>query len=138
MAHEFACMATGIGSLPLTNPAEAVALALRYLPEAPIWPQLPKRGFQEHMGGQYSEALPGIVRDDARERFSFDSARDLTGELERFSERFLAQDLEYFRLSENLKNSCRIAGVTWKSVVTSVCRAHHSTAKLKNIDRAKS
>ena len=54
MAHEFACMATGIGSLPLTDPDAAVALALRYLPEAPIWPQLPKRGFQEHMGGQYS------------------------------------------------------------------------------------
>ena len=73
MAHEFRCMATGIGSLPLTDPDEAVALALRYLPEAPIWPQLPKRGFQEHMGGQYSEALPGIVRDEARERFSFDA-----------------------------------------------------------------
>lgn len=100
MSHEFACLATGIGSLPLLDPDEAVALALRYLPEAPIWPQLPKRGFQEHMGGQYSEALPGIVRDEARERFSFDTARDLSGELERFFERYLARDLEYFRLSE--------------------------------------
>lgn len=100
MAHEFRCMATGIGSLPLVDPDEAAALALRYLPEAPLWPQLPKRGFQEHMGGQYSEALPGIVRDDARERFSFDSTRDLTGELERFYERYLDHDVEYFKLSE--------------------------------------
>jgi hypothetical protein len=52
MEHEFDCLATGIGSLPLTDPDEAVALALRYLPEAPLWPQLPRRGFREHMGGQ--------------------------------------------------------------------------------------
>ncbi len=100
MAHEFNCLATGVGSLPLTDPDAAVALALRYLPEAPIWPQLPKRGFQEHMGGQYSEALPGIVRDEARERFSFDTTRDLTPELERFFERYLERDYDFFGLSE--------------------------------------
>jgi methionine synthase II (cobalamin-independent) len=99
MAHEFTCMATGIGSLPLTDPDAAVALALRYLPEAPIWPQLPKRGFHEHMGGQYSEALPGLVRDDARERFSFDTARDLTPALELFFERYLEKDYNFFGLS---------------------------------------
>ena len=99
MAHEFTCMATGIGSLPLIDPDAAVALALRYLPEAPIWPQLPKRGFQEHMGGQYSEALPGIVRDEVRQRFSFDTTRDLTPELERFFERYLEKDYDFFGLS---------------------------------------
>ena len=100
MAHEYTCLATGIGSLPLTDPDAAVALALRYLPEAPIWPQLPKRGFQEHMGGQYSEALPGIVRDEARERFSFDTARDLSNELAGFYEHYLAKDSDFFGLSE--------------------------------------
>jgi methionine synthase II (cobalamin-independent) len=99
MTNEFACMATGIGSLPLTDPDEAVALALRYLPEAPIWPQLPKRGFQEHMGGQYSEALPGIVRDESRERFFFDTTRDLTPELERFYEHYLEKDYDFFGFS---------------------------------------
>lgn len=101
MAHEFTCMATGIGSLPLTDPDAAVALALRYLPDAPIWPQLPKLGFQEHMGGQYSEGLPGIVRDEARQRFSFDTTRDLTPELELFFERYLEQDYDYFKISES-------------------------------------
>ena len=101
MAHEFSCMATGIGSLPLTDPDVAVALTRRYLPEAPVWPQLPKRGFQEHMGAQYSEALPGIVRDEARQRFFFDTTRDLTAELERFYERYLEKDYEYFGLSED-------------------------------------
>jgi methionine synthase II (cobalamin-independent) len=93
-------MATGIGSLPLVDPDAAVALALRYLPEAPIWPQLPKRGFQEHMGGQYSEALPGIVRDEERQRYSFDTSGDLAPALERFYERYLAQDVDFFGLSE--------------------------------------
>ncbi len=99
MAHTFNCMATGIGSLPLTDPAAAIALVLRHLPEAPIWPQLPQRGFQEHMGGQYSEALPGIVRDEARQRFSFDTTRDLMPELERFFERYLEKDYAFFGLS---------------------------------------
>lgn len=99
MTHEFACMATGIGSLPLTDPDEAVALVLRYLPEAPFWPQLPKRGFQEHMGGQYSEGLPGIVRDESRERFFFDTTRDITPGLERFYERYLEKDYDFFGLS---------------------------------------
>ncbi len=100
MAHEFNCLATGIGSLPLTDPDAAVALALRYLPEAPIWPQLPKRGFQEHMGGQYSEALPGIVREEEKERFSFAASRDLSPELERFFTHYLEQDYGYFGISE--------------------------------------
>ena len=101
MAHDFSCLATGIGSLPLTDPDVAVALTRRYLPEAPVWPQLPKRGFQEQMGAQYSEALPGIVRDEARQRFFFDTTRDLTAELERFYERYLEKDYEYFGLSED-------------------------------------
>ena len=101
MSIDYNCLATGIGSLPLTDPDEAVALALRYLPEAPIWPQLPRRGFLEHMGGQYSEALPGLVTDAARERFWFDTSRDLTPELERFFERYLARDFEHFRISES-------------------------------------
>jgi hypothetical protein len=101
MAHDFNCLATGIGSLPLTDPDAAVALALRYLPEAPIWPQLPRRGFREHMGGQYSEGLPGLVADEMRERFWIDTARDLSGEFERFYERYLAKDYAYFAISED-------------------------------------
>jgi hypothetical protein len=99
MTHEYNFLATGIGSLPLTDPDEAVALALRYLPEAPIWPQLPRRGYREHMGGQYAEGLPGLVEDPAREGFWIDSSRDLTAELERFFERYLARDLAHFAIS---------------------------------------
>jgi methionine synthase II (cobalamin-independent) len=101
MDLDYNCLATGIGSLPLTDPDEAVALALRYLPEAPIWPQLPRRGVLEQMGGQYSEALPGLVADASGERLWFDTSRDLTPELERFFERYLARDFEHFRISES-------------------------------------
>ena len=101
MTYQFNCMATGIGSLPLTNADEAVALALTYLPEAPIWPQLPLRKHTERFCEQYSESLPGLQVDVAKERYWFDTARDLTPELERFFERYLANDLEFFRISED-------------------------------------
>jgi hypothetical protein len=99
MAHDFNCMATGIGSLPLTDPDEAVALSLRYLPEAPIWPQLPRLGFREQMGAQCSEGLPALVLDEARGRIWLDTGRDLAPDLERFFERYLARDLAFFGIS---------------------------------------
>ena len=100
MHHLFNCNATGIGSLPLIDPDKATSLALHYLPEAPIWPQLPQRSFLEHFCVQYSERIPGMVVNRARERLSVDTSSDLSPELEHFYDRFLAKDLEYFRISE--------------------------------------
>ncbi len=97
--QDFNCIATGIGSLPHRDPDEAAALVLRYVPDAPFWPQLPQRGFREHMDGQYSEALPGLLVDAEKGRFRFATAQDLTPDLERFFERYLAKDYAYFRLS---------------------------------------
>lgn len=97
--HDFNCLATGIGSLPLTDPGEAAALCLRCLPEAPFWPQLPRLGFREQMGPQYAEGLPGLVADEARGRLWLDTARDLSPELERFFEHYLARDLGRFAIS---------------------------------------
>jgi len=101
MAYDFNCIATGIGSLPVADPDQAAALSLRYLPEAPIWPQLPARSFHEHMDGQYSESIPGIVVDEKKQRFSFDTSRDLTPALEKFFERYLEKDYGFFRISED-------------------------------------
>jgi hypothetical protein len=97
----FNCIATGIGSLPLIDAEEAVGLSLRYLPEAPIWPQLPRRSFLEHFCVQYSEGLPGAVIDRVTERIWFDTSRDLSHELELFYERYLAKDVASFRISED-------------------------------------
>jgi methionine synthase II (cobalamin-independent) len=101
MSLDFNCIATGIGSLPLTDVGQAVSLSLNYLPEAPIWPQLPLRKYTERFCEQYSEALPGLRIDAGKERFWFDTSEDLTPELERFFERYLAKDYEFFRLSED-------------------------------------
>ncbi|MHB8846239.1 MAG: uroporphyrinogen decarboxylase/cobalamine-independent methonine synthase family protein [Nitrospirota bacterium] len=100
MPHAFNCIATGIGSLPVTDPDEAAALSLQYLPEAPIWPQLPQRSFREHMDGQYSESLPGIVLDEKRQRFSFDTTRDLSPAIEQFFGKYIEKDYAFFKMSE--------------------------------------
>jgi methionine synthase II (cobalamin-independent) len=99
MTHSFNCIATGIGSLPITDPEKAAALSLQYLPEAPIWPQLPQRDFREHMDGQYSESLPGIRLDAAKKRFFFDTSKDLTPEFEKFFEQYLEKNYNFFKIS---------------------------------------
>jgi len=50
-------MATGIGSLPHTEPRDALKLVLEYFPEVPHWPQLPSRGSQEHFVHQFLQPL---------------------------------------------------------------------------------
>jgi methionine synthase II (cobalamin-independent) len=99
MTHSFNCIATGIGSLPITDPDKAAALSLQYLPEAPIWPQLPQRDFREQMDGQYSESLPGIRLDEVKKRFFFDTSKDLTPEFEKFFEQYLDKNYSFFKIS---------------------------------------
>ena len=95
----FNCIATGIGSLPITDPDKAVALSLTYLAEAPIWPQLPQRGFHEHMDAQYSESLPGLVVDETKKRVFFDTAQDLTPAFEKFFEQYLEKNYGFFEIT---------------------------------------
>jgi hypothetical protein len=45
--------ATGVGSLPGTDPAAAAELVLRHCPHLPYWPQLPARGPDEAMLWQF-------------------------------------------------------------------------------------
>jgi hypothetical protein len=100
MYSAFNCIATGIGSIPLTDPDKATLMALHYLPEAPIWPQLPQRSFLEHFCVQYSEGFPAVLIDKTNERIWFDTSHDLSTDLERFYERYLAKDVEHFKISE--------------------------------------
>jgi methionine synthase II (cobalamin-independent) len=58
---EFGCLPTAIGSMPHTNPGEACAIIMKYLPDIPVWPQLPGRSSRENMIIQFSEGFPGIV-----------------------------------------------------------------------------
>ncbi len=89
-------LATGIGSLPLVDAQKAVDLILRYLPQAPFWPQLPKTGSREGMIAQFTENLPGLKIDDNGLHFV---AQDKEKELELFYERFINQELDYFKIS---------------------------------------
>jgi len=100
MTHSFNCIATGVGSLPITDADKAAILSVTYLPEAPIWPQLPQKDFREHMDCQYSESLPGLRLDEAKKRFFFDTSQDLTPELEKFFERYIEKDYGFFKISE--------------------------------------
>ncbi len=76
---------TGIGSLPHTDPEEAVNIVLSSF-DIPFWPQLPKLSFLEQMIPQYSEGLP-LIRVDWQKN-SIMSERGPTEELERFYESY--------------------------------------------------
>ncbi len=83
-------LATAIGSLPLTDPVHAVDVVLTNIPEAPIWPQLPRLGINEQMEVQYSEGIPGAVVDRAKGRLYFDTAQDHSEALAGFYEAYMA------------------------------------------------
>ena len=94
--NNFKGMITGIGSLPHTNADDAVDLVLKYCPQAPFWPQLPKKGAGEGMCAQFSEHLPVLaLKDNA---LVFDSRRQ-DDELEEFYKRIIAEDVDYFSIS---------------------------------------
>jgi methionine synthase II (cobalamin-independent) len=58
---EFGCLPTAIGSMPHVNPGEACSQVMKYLPDIPAWPQLPRRSPEENMVIQFSEGFPGVV-----------------------------------------------------------------------------
>jgi methionine synthase II (cobalamin-independent) len=86
---EFACRATIIGTVPLSDPVEACNLVNRYLKDIPAWPQLPRRSFLENMYVQFSEGFPGVVIEGleegaapASQRIFVDRSRDASKALE--------------------------------------------------------
>jgi hypothetical protein len=62
------CLATGIGSLPFTDPEAALDLILAELPDMPHWPQLPQRGEREHFVHQFLQPLLacGMLKTEGR------------------------------------------------------------------------
>jgi methionine synthase II (cobalamin-independent) len=92
-------LATGIGSFPHQTAASACRVILENLPEIPFWPQLPTMDFREQMEIQYSEGIPGIILDEAKQRMSFDTSGDPTDALERFYENVMSENLEHFKIS---------------------------------------
>jgi methionine synthase II (cobalamin-independent) len=83
------CLATAIGSLPHLDPAQAVEVVLASIPEAPIWPQLPQTGLNEHMEVQYSEGMPCVVIDAEKKRMYFDTSQDYSESFAAFYEAYM-------------------------------------------------
>jgi len=91
-------LATGIGSLPYKDPDQALDLIFQYTPQIPFWPQLPRRDIREGMVAQFSENLPYLKVDPDGLTFSALQARER--DLEIFYERIIANDIDYFKISE--------------------------------------
>jgi len=101
MSFKPKCLATGIGSFPHQVAAAACELVLKTIPEIPCWPQLSKLDYREQMEIQYSEGLPRIILDEAKQRMSFDTSGDPTPELEKFYAAYLDENLDYFKISSD-------------------------------------
>ena len=93
------CMATAIGSFPHQNPEEACDLILKTTPEIPYWPQLPNMDYRELMDSQYSEGQPRVVRNDSEKSMYIDTSGDFSDEFAEFYENFLAENLDYFKIT---------------------------------------
>jgi hypothetical protein len=89
-------LATGVGSLPHTDPEKAVRFVLSHLCEAPYWPQLPRRNFLETMYVQYAAGLPGAAIEG--EKLLVESGEKAMAEAEAFYERFLSEDASSFAI----------------------------------------
>jgi len=77
---EFGCLPTAIGSMPHTNSGEACSIIVKYLPDIPVWPQLPGRSPKENMIIQFSEGFPGVVIDG--DKIHIEPSADFESELE--------------------------------------------------------
>ena len=94
---EFGCLATAIGSMPHTDPAEACSLVSHYLKDIPAWPQLPNRSFLENMYAQFSEGFPGaVVKEDS---LYIDRSRELDKPLEQFYAAYLENNIDQYPIS---------------------------------------
>ncbi len=51
-------LATAIGSFPHDDAEKALDLIFTAIPDAPVWPQLPRIGLREQMEIQYCEGIP--------------------------------------------------------------------------------
>lgn len=95
---EFCFTATGIGSIPSLDARETCLNILKHTPEIPFWPQLVKRSRLEDFFIQFSQGLPLLEpREDAGVLDV--SNTGLETALVEFYEHFLADDIDYFRIT---------------------------------------
>ena len=88
--------ATGIGSVPFTDPQETVALVLETLPQIPYWPQMVRLGYLEEMAAQAARGLPGLKVDEVNRTVAMDPDLSRDEALAQFYEAVLSGDLTPF------------------------------------------
>ena len=93
------CLTTGIGSLPLKEPAEACKIIFDSV-DIPFWPQLPTRSFKEFMAPQYAEGIPFLKLDEEKERIWFEIGDDKADKIYAFYEKYLKENPYDFALSK--------------------------------------
>ncbi len=96
----FNCAATSIGSFPHHDAEVATEMILRFFPELPCWPQLPKRSFFEGMYVQFTEHVPYAVISEAEKRIYFSLEGDHDEEVQLFYQKYLEEDRQYFQITE--------------------------------------
>lgn len=68
--------ATAIGSLPYKNPQAAIDMIFDKFSDIPFWPQLGALDRREDMTVQYIQGIPGIVYDEIKEKYIFNTTSD--------------------------------------------------------------
>jgi len=94
------CRCSAVGSFPHKNNGQIVDKILATYDQIPVWPQLPGVSFRENMYIQYSENMPCLIEDEENEKIYFNTSNDIYGDLEKFYEKFLSEELDYFKMSE--------------------------------------
>jgi hypothetical protein len=100
MHFDASLAATAVGSFPHAEAGAACELILASFPEVPLWPQLPATSLQEQMEIQFSEGLPCTVIEPEKRRMYFETQGDPSAALEQFYENYLAENLDYFAISD--------------------------------------
>lgn len=83
-------LATAIGSFPYDNAEKALDIIFDAMPDAPVWPQLPRTALFEQMEIQYSEGMPRAIIDSDKGRLYFDTTGDYSEEFAQFYETYMA------------------------------------------------
>lgn len=95
---EFRFTATGIGSIPSLDARETCLNILKRTPEIPFWPQLVKRSRLEDFFIQFSQGLPLLTLREGAGVLDV-STSGIETALTEFYERFLTDDIEYFKIT---------------------------------------
>ncbi len=83
-------LATAIGSFPYDDAGRALDIIFDSMPDAPVWPQLPRAALHEQMEIQYSEGMPRAIIDSEKGRLYFDTSGDYSEEFAAFYEIYMA------------------------------------------------